>query len=232
MDDVGSARIQAFRDDFQAFLAETLPPGVTATTTGTIVLAADLSDYLVESLLLSIGLAFLFISLLMGALFRDVKLVLISLVPNVAPLVAIAGIMGATGIEIKPATAVIFSIAFGIAVDDTIHMLARLRQEVQAGHDLRVALRHTVVGTGKALILTSVILLGGFLVLTTSQFQSTMYMGFLVSATIGLALLADLFLLPALLHLLYPELARPRAALAEGFRQEVTGLQNEPTGAA
>jgi uncharacterized protein len=232
MDDVGSARIQAFRDDFQAFLAETLPPGVTATTTGTIVLAADLSDYLVESLLLSIGLAFLFISLLMGALFRDVKLVLISLVPNVAPLVAIAGIMGAAGIEIKPATAVIFSIAFGIAVDDTIHMLARLRQEVQAGHDLRVALRHTVVGTGKALILTSVILLGGFLVLTTSQFQSTMYMGFLVSATIGLALFADLFLLPALLHLLYPELKRPPIPLAEEPRQGVTGRQNAPTGAA
>jgi uncharacterized protein len=217
MDDVGSARIQAFRDDFETYLADTLPEGIVATTTGTIVLAADLSDYLVESLLLSIGLAFLFISLLMGALFRSVKLVLISLVPNVAPLIAIAGIMGVAGIEIKPTTAVIFSIAFGIAVDDTIHMLARLKQEVKAGHELRVALRHTIVGTGKALILTSVILLGGFLVLTTSAFQGTMYMGMLVSATIGLALAADLFLLPALLHLLYPELSRqPAPALSGG----------------
>jgi uncharacterized protein len=206
MDDVGSERIQAFRDEFQHYLAQTLPPEVEATTTGTIVLAADLSEYLVSSLLRSIGLAFLFISILMGFLFRDVKLVLVSLVPNVIPLIMIAGIMGWVGIEIKPATAVIFSIAFGIAVDDTIHTLARLKQELQAGHELRVALRHTIVGTGKAIILTSVILLGGFLVLTFSAFQSTMYMGLLISATIGLALLADLLLLPALLHLLYPEM--------------------------
>lgn len=204
MEDIGSARIQAFRDDFAAFLEATLPPGMTATTTGSIVLAADLSDYLVESLLVSIGLAFLFISLLMGALFRDVKLVLISLVPNVLPLVVVAGIMGWTGIEIKPATAVIFSIAFGIAVDDTIHMLARLRQERRAGHGLREALRRSIVGTGKAILLTSVILLGGFLVLAGSAFESTMYLGLLVSATIVLACLADLLVLPALLHVLYP----------------------------
>ncbi len=216
MDDVGSAEIKTFRRDFDAFLAETLPENVTATQTGTIVLAAGLSDYLVQSLLLSIGLAFVFISLLMGFLFRDVKLVLISLVPNVAPLVVIAGLMGVTGIEIKPATAVIFSIAFGIAIDDTIHMLARLRQELAAGVPHRAALRATILGTGKAVILTSVILFGGFIVLTTSVFQSTTYMGALVSATVVLAVLADLFLLPALLHLLGPKAtAAPPAEVPE-----------------
>ena len=207
MADVGSAEIMAFRDDFEAFLEEALPEGVEATSTGTIVLAADLAQYLVESLLLSIGLAFVFISILMGFLFRNARLVLISLVPNVIPLVVIAGLMGATGIEIKPATAVIFSIAFGIAVDDTIHVLARLRQELLAGRPLRLALRETILGTGKALVLTSIILFGGFIVLTTSVFQSTTYMGLLVSATIVLALLADLFVLPALLHLLHPKLS-------------------------
>src|SRR5690606_3726431 len=110
------------------------------------------------------------------------------------------------GIEIKPATAVIFSIAFGIAVDDTIHMLARLRQEVQAGAPLREAIRRTILGTGKAVVLTSVILFGGFVVLATSAFQSTMYMGLLISATVVLALVADLLLLPALLHVLKPEI--------------------------
>ena len=210
MNDVGSAELKRFRADYDAFLAETLPPDVTPTQTGTIVLSAGLSDYLVESLLLSIGLAFVFISVLMGVLFRNAKLVLISLVPNVVPLVVIAGLMGVTGIDIKPATAVIFSVAFGIAVDDTIHMLARLRQEMQAGVPLREATRRTILGTGKAVVLTSIILLGGFLVLTTSAFQSTMYMGLLVSATVVLAVLADLLLLPALLHVLKPEIAAER----------------------
>ncbi len=206
MNDIGSAQIKTFREEYDTFLAETLPPNVEATQTGTIVLAAGLSDYLVQSLLLSIGLAFLFISILMGVLFRNAKLVFISLVPNVVPLLVIAGLMGVAGIEIKPATAVIFSIAFGIAVDDTIHMLARLRQEMRGGAVLRDAVRTTILGTGKAVILTSIILFGGFIVLTTSVFQSTMYMGLLVSATVVLAVLADLFLLPALLHVLHPEI--------------------------
>jgi hydrophobe/amphiphile efflux-3 (HAE3) family protein len=207
MNDVGSAEIKAFRERFDAFLAETVPPNVEVTQTGTIVLAAGLADYLVESLLLSIGLAFVFISILMAVLFRNVKLVLISLIPNVVPLLVIAGIMGATGIDIKPATAVIFSIAFGIAVDDSIHMLARLRQELRAGVPRREAITATVLGTGKAVTLTSLILFGGFIVLTTSVFQSTTYMGFLVSTTVGLALVTDLFLLPALLHLMKPDVA-------------------------
>jgi uncharacterized protein len=155
----------------------------------------------------SIGLAFLFISILMGVLFRNVRLVLISLIPNVIPLVVVAGAMGLAGIDIKPATAVIFTISFGIAVDDTIHFLARLRQELTLGKPLREAVRITILGTGKAIILTSVVLLGGFGSLLTSEFQSTMYMGLLVSATIGTALFADLLLLPALLHVLKPKVA-------------------------
>ena len=216
MDDVGSARLEEFQAAFAAVAAEILGPDITVTQTGTNVLAANLSDYLVESLLVSIGLAFVFISALMGALFRNLKLVLISLVPNVVPLVVVAGVMGVLGIDIKPATAVIFSVAFGIAVDDTIHFLARLKQEARAGRPLREAVRAALLGTGKAIVLTSLILLGGFLVLMTSSFQSTMYMGGLISLTIAMALLADLLLLPALLHLLQPRLPGPDAAMPGG----------------
>ena len=207
MNDIGSARMKAFRADLDAFLGRTLDGGLTASSTGTVVLAAQLSDYLVSSLLFSIALAFGFISLLMAGLFRNAKLVLISLVPNVIPLVAVAGLMGFAGIDVNPATAVIFSISFGIAVDDTIHVLARLKQELGAGRPLREAIRATLLGTGKALVLTSLVLIGGYGALLTSRFESTTYLGGLVSVTVVFALLADLFLLPALLHLLKPKLA-------------------------
>ncbi|MFV1980258.1 MAG: MMPL family transporter, partial [Rhodothermia bacterium] len=148
----------------------------------------------------SIGLAFVFISLIMALLFRSAALLIISLLPNVFPLIVTAGFMGLAGIDIKPATAVIFSISFGIAVDDTIHFLARLRQELRLGRPMRDAIRLSLLGTGKAIILTSIILAGGFAVLTTSQFQSSNYMGGLISLTLVAALAADLLLLPALLH--------------------------------
>jgi predicted RND superfamily exporter protein len=214
MNDIGSARMKVFRADLDAFLAEALSGGLTASTTGTVILAAQLSDYLVSSLLVSIALAFGFISLLMAGLFRNAKLVLISLVPNVIPLVAVAGLMGFAGIDVNPATAVIFSISFGIAVDDTIHLLARLKQELAVGLPLREAIRATLLGTGKAVVLTSVVLIGGYGALLTSRFESTTYLGGLVSITVAVALVADLFLLPALLHLLKPDLG-PKAAAVQ-----------------
>ena len=208
MNDIGSARMKGFRADLDEFLEQTLDDDLTTTQSGTITLAASLSDYLVESLLLSIGLAFLFISILMAVLFRNAKLVLISLIPNVIPLIMVAGVMGVFGIDVSPGTAVIFSIAFGIAVDDTIHMLARLRQEMAIGLNLRDAIRTSILGTGKAVILTSLVLLGGFGALMTSRFEGTANLGALVSLTVVLALLADLLLLPALLHVMKPRLAR------------------------
>lgn len=208
MNDIGSARMKDFRADLDAFIAETIDDDLAVTQSGTITLAAGLSDYLVESLLMSIGLAFLFISILMAGLFKNAKLVLISLIPNVIPLIIVAGVMGLFGIDVSPGTAVIFSIAFGIAVDDTIHMLARLRQEIAVGLDLPEAITATMRGTGKAIILTSLVLLGGFGALMTSRFEGTANLGALVSLTVVLALLTDLILLPALLHVLKPRLAK------------------------
>jgi predicted RND superfamily exporter protein len=228
MDDIGSAQMKTFQADLDSALAvifpgadldpsppdttgqAALPERVEIAQTGTVVLGARLADNIVSALLTSIGLAFLFISVLMGVLFRNVRFVLISLIPNVIPLAVVAGVMGVMGIDVKPATAVIFTIAFGIAVDDTIHFLARLRQELRLGHPLDAAVRETLLGTGKAIILTSLVLLGGFGSLTTSIFQSTAYLGGLVALTIAVAVLADLLLLPALVHILKPELAVER----------------------
>lgn len=150
---------------------------------------------MLTGLLLALGL----VGLLMGLLFRSVKMMLISLIPNVFPLLMILGIIGYLGISLNMATAVIFTIAFGIAVDDTIHFIARLKLELDKGKSLPLAIKRTFLSTGKAIIITSLIISAGFLVLISSDFKGTIMTGALVSLTLILAVLADLVLLPLLL---------------------------------
>lgn len=211
MHDVGSHRTNQMRADIETYLAEHFPDEEIVHT-GTTIMVADLTGNIVFSLAASIILAFLFISLVMAMLFKNLKLVLISLAPNIIPLLITAGVMGYFGVDIKPSTAVIFTIAFGIAVDDSIHYLARFRIETLRGLSLSEALLITTEKTGRAIILTSMILLVGFGVLATSDFQSTMLMGLLTCLTIFVAIVADLFFLPALIYLLKPELKTTRSA--------------------
>lgn len=203
--DAGSMRINEIRDSLDMYLSTNFPDEQVIVT-GSTVLSADLVGKMVYSLASSIGLAFLCISILMAFLFRDLKMVIISLIPNIMPLVLIAGLMGLIGIDIKPSTAVIFTIAFGIAVDDTIHYLARFRIELKRGLSIEEALQVTTQKTGRAIIITSIILLAGFGSLITSAFTSTMLMGILVSSTILFAVIADLFVLPALFYWIKPDL--------------------------
>jgi uncharacterized protein len=198
IEDVGSYRVNQMRDEINEWLKLRFP-NETIYVSGTSVLVSDLTGNIVTSLQSSIILAFVLIGLIMGWLFKDWKLTFISLIPNLVPLIVTAGVMGFLGVDIKPSTAVIFTIAFGIAVDDSIHFLARLRIEIGRTANLREALAITTEKTGRAIILTSVILATGFGTLATSAFTSTMLMGTLTCLTIVTALLADLFLLPSLL---------------------------------
>jgi len=111
----------------------------------------------------------------------------------------IGGLMGALGIDLKLSTAIIFTISFGIAVDDTIHFMNRLRWEQQRGLSLPLAIKRTFLSTGQAIVITTLVLSGGFLLLTISDFLGTFYIGLLVSLTLIFAVLADLLLLPVLL---------------------------------
>ncbi len=226
--DAGSYRINQIRDELLTYI-RTHFPDEEITLTGTTILVADLTDNIVFSLASSILLAFIFISLIMAWLFRNVKLVLISLLPNIMPLIVIAGIMGYFGIDIKPSTAVIFTIAFGIAVDDSIHFLARFRIETQRGRNLIEAVRITTERTGRAIILTSAILLVGFGTLGNSEFDSTMYMGQLVSITILTAIIADLFFLPALIYWIKPDISALRKTKAPGTPAVKTGEEHPKT---
>lgn len=148
-------------------------------------------------------LAVIIVSLIMGFLYRSVKIVLIALVPNVLPLIMLAAIMGYFGIQLKVSTAIIFTISFGIAVDDTIHFMSKLRLELNKGKTFIYALKRTYLSTGRAIILTTLILCSGFLLLMFSDFLGTFYVGLLISCTLFFALIADLFLLPALLMIFY-----------------------------
>ncbi|MDX1672120.1 MAG: efflux RND transporter permease subunit [Balneolaceae bacterium] len=197
--DVGSYRINALRDTLKTYLDHHFPDS-RYTITGSTILSADLNNKIVSALFKSIFLAIVLVSLVMALLFRDIRLVVISLIPNILPLLMIAGFMGYVGIDIKASTAVIFTIAFGIAVDDSIHYLARLRVEMRRGKTLYEALPYTTQKTGKAIVVTSLILLAGFGSLLTSVFISTVYMGLLVSLTILIALFADVLMLPSLFY--------------------------------
>lgn len=156
---------------------------------------SSLSANLTKGLLLAV----LIVSLLMGVLYRSVKMVLIALIPNVLPLIMLAAILGFIGIQLKVSTAIIFTISFGIAVDDTIHFMSKLKLELNKGKSFLYALKRTYMSTGRAIILTTLILCSGFLLLMFSDFLGTFYVGLLISCTLFFALLADLIFLPVLL---------------------------------
>lgn len=205
-EDMGSYRMNTLRDSLDMFI-DTHFPDEKVMMTGSNILVADLTHNIVNSLTWSILLAVLLIGLIMWALFKKPSLIFISMLPNVIPLLITAGIMGYLQIWIKPSTAVIFTIAFGIAVDDTIHYLARLRLESKTARaSFRPTIRLTTEKTGRAMILTSLILIAGFGTLAFSDFDSTRLMGMLVSLTIFSALIADLIFLPALVYWIKPDL--------------------------
>ncbi|MFO7798997.1 efflux RND transporter permease subunit [Rhodohalobacter sp.] len=204
-EDAGSKRINEIRDEFRSEM-EKLFPDEEVTVTGTTILSADLTDKIVYSLAWSIMLAIFAITFIMAMLFKSFKMALIALVPNLIPLIIVGGVMGFAGVDIKPSTAVIFTIALGIAVDDSIHYLARFRIEYLKSKAMLPSLTATTVRTGRAIIVTSLILIAGFGTLITSAFTSTAMMGILVCTTIFGALLADLFVLPSLFYWLKPKL--------------------------
>ncbi|MDX1642196.1 MAG: MMPL family transporter, partial [Balneolaceae bacterium] len=204
-EDAGSKRINEIREEISSEV-ERIFPDQEVIITGTTILNADLTDKIVYSLAWSILLALTVITAIMVFMFRDIRLIVIALVPNILPLLIIGGLMGYLDIAIKPSTAVIFTIALGIAVDDSIHYLARFRIEHIRSGAFLPSLTRTTIRTGRAIIITSLILIAGFGTLITSAFSSTTLMGALVCATITAALFADLFLLPSLFYLLNPKL--------------------------
>jgi len=153
---------------------------------------------LTKDVLGGLALAVAIIAVLFGFLLRSFKMMLICLLPNFLPLLFVAGLMGFMGIELKLSTSIIFIISFGIAVDDSIHFISRFRHELKT-NNVNHAVKNTFVHTGKAILVTSLILMAGFLTLCFSDFLGTFNIGILIATTLLVALIADLTLLPVLI---------------------------------
>ncbi len=199
--DVGSDSMAAIRQNIKNWLASNTDASkLQFEQTGTALLFDNNTRNVRSNMFLGLGLAFLLVSLLMVFLFKNWKMVFISLVPNIFPLLLAGALLGFLGIELDAATSIIFAIAFGIAVDDTIHFLSKFRLEIEKGQPIVTGIENTFRESGKAISLTSIILFFGFILLITSQYPPTFYIGLLVGITLLSALIADLFLTPVLIY--------------------------------
>jgi predicted RND superfamily exporter protein len=174
-------------------------PDLSLTLTGTAHLVDINSSKTTRSLLKSLAAALLVIGVIMAMLYRSSRMLVIAVVSNMLPLLILSLVMYLTGIDLKIVTVLIFTVAFGITVDDTIHILGNLNIELREGATFSNALQHTYITTGKSVILTTIILFIGFISLSLSEFSSSYYFGLLVSIGLLIALIVDLTLLPALL---------------------------------
>lgn len=201
MKDIGTDRMERAEDNLRTKITTLFPEDrYEVTMTGKALVFQKGTNYLVMNLVISLSLAVLLIALFMAWMFRSFRMILVSLIPNLLPLLITAGLMGFLGVPIKPSTILVFSIAFGISVDDTIHFLAKYRQELRANKwKIKKSVYASLRETGVSMFYTSIVLFFGFSVFMISSFGGTVALGGLVSATLLFAMLANLLLLPALL---------------------------------
>lgn len=197
--DAGGPAFVALHQDLQA-RAEAIFPEARVDVTGDGLIASIGIGGLISDLLSSVGMVFAVILVVMWVLLGSGRLALISAAPNLVPLVFTLAALGLMGADLQTSNIVSFTVAIGLAVDDTIHFLVRYRQETAAGSPDPIG--RTYLGAGHAIVLTSLLLVSGFGVLASSDLTTTRHFGILSSVTMLAAVLADLFLLPAMLHLM------------------------------
>ena len=202
MADIGSNKLDSLVNGVIAPQIDTIfaDSKMNVNVTGTTLMFIKGNKFLIENLLTSMLIAFFIIAVIMGMLFRNFKMIVISIIPNIIPLLITAGIMGYFGIPLKPSTALIFSIVFGISVDDSIHFLAKYRQELFAQKFIvSEAISKSIRETGSSMIYTSIILFCGFIIFVLSEFGGTIALGKLTSITLFFAMVTNVVVLPALI---------------------------------
>ena len=178
---------------------------VTITMTGFVKLMGDMEHYLMQSQLQSFGAAFIMIALQMFLLLRSIKLGAFSLIPNVFPILYGLAFMVWMDIDLDPGTVMTASIALGLIVDDTVHFMYRIRHSLLHGATLEQAIENTMLETGKPILFTTALLAAGFAIMATGSFAPTVNFGLITAATIVIAFLSELLILPAALLIIRPK---------------------------
>ncbi|MCU0437531.1 MAG: MMPL family transporter [Raineya sp.] len=199
----------------------------TVSITGTSAIFVKGNKYLIDSLLSGMLMAIFLVAIAHAFLFTNLKIIIISLIPNIIPMLVTAGLMGFLGIPLKPSTMIIFSIVLGIAVDNTVHFLAHYRMQLDEDTDHIHAVMVSIRETGFSMIYTSVVLFAGFATFIASEFGGTIALGSLTSITLFVALLTNLTILPALL-ISFDE-QKPKKTEDEYIEQNEQEIQNEHT---
>lgn len=223
MKDVGTKRMEELYADFHMDIDSIFPSdNYDVTVTGSSVTAFKGTQYLLKNLFQSLALAVFLISGFMAIMFSSWRMVIMSLIPNVIPLIFTAAIMGFADIPIKASTILVFSIAFGISVDNTIHFLAKYRQELNAtGWDIGKSVVLALKETGVSMLYTSVVLFFGFGIFSLSSFGGTVALGVLVSIALLVAVTSNLILLPSLLASL------ERVTTTQSFKEPLLHIYDE-----
>jgi uncharacterized protein len=203
--DIGSTRLDSLvhlmiEPRMKATFVSTERDTVITSITGSTKIFIKGNKFLVANLQESLLLAFVLITLSMAILFANVRMIIISLIPNLLALMITAGLMGYFNIPLKASTALIFSITFGISVDNSIRFLAKYRQEILSNNFfIPVAVSDSILETGKSIMYTSIVLFAGFIIFAFSSFGGTIALGLLTSITLVISMFTNLILLPALI---------------------------------
>jgi predicted RND superfamily exporter protein len=232
MRDESGQNIQNIEDELRKEIAKIFPSKqYNVTLTGKAYVFQKGTNYLLDNLMTSLIFAVFLTCFLVGFMFRSFKMVLVSLIPNLLPLLLTAGIMGFLGVPLKPSTILVFGIAFGLSVDDTIRFLAQYREELKKNNwKIRKSVFATFADAGLSMFYTSIVLFFGFMVFMLSSFGGTIALGGLISITLFFGMLSNLMLLPALVLTLNKtlankqELMEPRIDIIEPSDEEIDNL--------
>ncbi|HNX43391.1 MAG TPA: efflux RND transporter permease subunit [Bacteroidales bacterium] len=201
MADVGTKEINRLLDSIKPQVESIFnKEDYTVSITGNSIVNARSTEFLIKHLFLSVGIAIALISLLMALMFSSVRMIVVSMLPNIIPLLITAAIMGFAGIPIKPSTIIVFSIALGISVDNAIQYLSRYRHELKVtGGNIKLSTINALREAGFSMLYTSIVLVLGFSVFIVSEFGGTQALGILISTTLFIAMFFNIIVLPTLL---------------------------------